>query len=310
MSEAAEGEAIRARLQPLLASAAEVIIARPGDPTAAVPFGLSRLRTEADVADEFRSNASKHLNQIAAHDVIPFDYGHSPDEGESMDLKVANFDYPDLVDKLLVPDSLPVFDPGDEDDVAFYCVRFRKGDMSVGFLKQVNAVQLGKRNWIATALLGDRIAKLEAEVLTFAPGVDIVLEPLALLVANASAFRGLFRGADAVAAAVSKQVEKLTASVPIANAGDFEQACRRDPKMMSKLARVMKKPYLPSMTPQVLRRLVKDYKLPPDLVTADGKLVHDSSPQRRWLILRILDDAYVESGVTKLRYAANSKRQL
>jgi hypothetical protein len=304
----APGATIKARLQPALAGPITLVIGIWGDAAAANPFSLNRLRTTPGVAQEFRASGLRHLDDMAKNEVIDFDAGHLPDEGETMELPIAKFEYPDFVDTLFDP-NLPAFNP-EEEDVAFHCFVVRQGDVMAGFLKHVTAVRLAKRNLIATLLTGDRIERLESEVLTFSPRVDLVVEPQTLWVSNAAAFRSLFRGAGALARAVGSQVAAVSGAVPIANATDFEQACRSDPRMMAKLARVASKPYLSLLTPTVLRRVVKEYHLPKDLLTAEGKLVHDNSPKRRWLILRILDDAYVESLATKMRYAANSKRQI
>ena len=305
---ASAGGTIKARLELLLAAPIKLVIGVWGDPAAANPFTLYRLRTTPEVAQDFRASGLRHTEHIAKNEVIGFDAGHLPDEGETMQLPLAKFEYPDFVAAMFDP-NLPAFDP-EAEGVAFHCFVVQQGIRKAGFLRQVAAVRLARRNLIATLLTGDRVEKLESEVLTFSAGVDLVIEPQTIWVSNAAAFRSLFRGATALATAVGSQVATVTGAVPIANVAEFEQACRDDPRMMAKLARVASKPYLSLLTPAVLRRVIKEYHLPPDLLTHDAKLVHANSPQRRWMILRILDDAYVESLATKMRYAANSKRQV
>jgi hypothetical protein len=302
------GETIKARLEPALAASITLVIGVWGDSAAPNPFTLHRLRTTPEVAQDFRSSGLRHIEHIAKNEVIDFDAGHLPDEGETMELPIGQFEYPHFVNAVFDP-NLPAFDP-EAEDIAFHCFAVHDGATRAAFLRQVSGVRLAKRNLIATLLTGDRVESLESEVLTFSPGVDLVIEPQTLWVSNAAAFRSLFRGASALATAIGSQVAAVARAVPIANIADFEQACRDDPRMMAKLARVASKPHLSLLTPPVLRRVIKEYHLPGDLLTHDGKLVHANSPQRRWMILRILDDAYVQSLATKMRYAANSKRQV
>jgi hypothetical protein len=77
--------------------------------------------------------------------------------------------------------------------------------------------------------------------------------------------------------------------------------------MMAKLANVARRPYLANLTADRIRQVIERYHLAPEVLNAEGKLVHDSTPKRRWLILRILDDSYLESLMTNLHYEANSK---
>jgi len=57
-----------------------------------------------------------------------------------------------------------------------------------------------------------------------------------------------------------------------------------------------------------LKKTIQNFNLKVEVVNVDGaeKLVFD--PKNRWAILNLLDDAYLGSSMTGIKYEANSKR--
>jgi hypothetical protein len=304
------GALIQARIEPALASPIQIVIGMRGDENAPVPFDLRRLRIGQGVAAEFRSAGRMHLEDLAASQVRAFAPGYVPDPGgppEVLELARANFDYPPLIDAMLNPGILPPFTLAEAKNIAFHCFVVRQGDLRAGFLKKAGGILLARKGGISGFLVEDRIERLDTEVLTFSPTVDIVIEPDVFWISNVATYRSLFRKSQALLAAISVNVQAVAQVVPIANADQFEEACRRDPGMMAKLAEVSAKPYLDSITPQAIRAVIDGYHLPEDVLDADGRLVHANSPKRRWLILKILDDSYLQSTMTQVHYEVNSK---
>jgi hypothetical protein len=54
---------------------------------------------------------------------------------------------------------------------------------------------------------------------------------------------------------------------------------------------------------------IRENELPIVSVMEDGveKLVFDPEPSRRWILLKLLDDDYLTSVMTELKYEVNSK---
>lgn len=73
---------------------------------------------------------------------------------------------------------------------------------------------------------------------------------------------------------------------------------------MRKLRRITESGYLDQITPAKIERLVADYKLSSGVISG-GKLKFD--PTDRWLLLKVLDDDFLTSGLTDRRYEVNSK---
>jgi hypothetical protein len=306
------GAAIQQRVQPALQGPIEVVIGMWGDAANPVPFALKRLNVAQQVAAEFRTAAQRHLEILASSAVIPFAPGYTPDPNgaaEVLELPRAAFDYPQLIDAVLNPGPLPLFIPGHDKNIAFHCFVVRVGNIRAGFLRRAGGVLLARKG-ISGLLVEGRIESLQADVLTFSPAVDILLEPETLWISNVAAHRVLFRNSQVLLNAISANAAAIAAVVPIANLNEFEEACRRDPRMMAKLAHVSTRAYLQNLTPQAIAAVVQTYNLPAGVLNAAGELVHDNSPTRRWLILKVLDDSYLESSMTQEHYEVNSKLEV
>jgi hypothetical protein len=63
---------------------------------------------------------------------------------------------------------------------------------------------------------------------------------------------------------------------------------------------------------QDIRRTIDAFKLDVQVVHEDGqdKLLFEANPNKRWLILKLLDDDYLGSIMTNEKYEVNSKSRL
>jgi len=83
-------------------------------------------------------------------------------------------------------------------------------------------------------------------------------------------------------------------------------------QMMSKLAEIARKPYLERVTMLDIRRAIEAFHLDVQIVNENGqeKLLFEANPNKRWLILKLLDDSYLGSIMTNEKYEVNSKSRL
>ena len=82
--------------------------------------------------------------------------------------------------------------------------------------------------------------------------------------------------------------------------------------MVSKLAQIARKPYLNTVTMEDIKRTIAAFRLDVQIVVVDGQeqLLFEETPNKRWLILKLLDDAYLGSIMTNRLYEANSKSDI
>ena len=83
-------------------------------------------------------------------------------------------------------------------------------------------------------------------------------------------------------------------------------------QMMAKLAQIAKKPYLNRVTMQDIRRTINEFHLDVQIVEENGqeRLLFEANPNKRWIILKMLDDDYLGSVMTNQKYEVNSKSAL
>ena len=81
--------------------------------------------------------------------------------------------------------------------------------------------------------------------------------------------------------------------------------------MLSKLASIAQKPYLQNLNIENVKQIIAEFELDIDTADVNGteSLVFDSHPQRRWEILKLLDDDFLSSTMTELKYEVNSKQR-
>ncbi len=110
----------------------------------------------------------------------------------------------------------------------------------------------------------------------------------------------------------TETLKLVTTQIPIKNQEAFEKACTTQLSMMEKLSRIAKNPYLKSLTLADIQRTIREFKLDIEVVgkNQEAQLVFDPHPQKRWLILKLLDDDYLDSTLTRKRYEVNSKRPI
>jgi len=76
------------------------------------------------------------------------------------------------------------------------------------------------------------------------------------------------------------------------------------------LKNIASKSYLSKITIDHIKKVIDHNKLPVQIVNEDGKekLVYD--PKNKWVILNLLDDNYLWSMLTEIKYEVTGKQEL
>ena len=133
-----------------------------------------------------------------------------------------------------------------------------------------------------------------------------------LYIRNVSAFQSIFKYFEQLRAKADETVDAVSELIAISNLDDFRAACTSQMQMMSKLAQIARQPYLSRVTMADIRRTIDAFELQVEIVRDKGedKLLFEQSPQKRWLILKLLDDDFLGSVMTNEKYEVNSKSVL
>lgn len=164
---------------------------------------------------------------------------------------------------------------------------------------------------------GDHFTRLTDEPLVIDRALRLVSVDGAVVMRTSTAYQQIFGTPPELRAQAEKAYAASFGTLPIAGGDRLAAACRTDPNMMRKLVSIQAKleqpGYAAALTMPNLVAFVRANQIAVQIEDPDGptpRLVFDSGPQRRWDLLKLLDDDFLRSDLTQLRYEANSKTQL
>ena len=153
--------------------------------------------------------------------------------------------------------------------------------------------------------------KIARKIFLFDSDVDCAAWSDYVFIFNVHQYHLMFQYFEALRRKSRKTLATVLQRVPIINKDEFEKACDSFP-IMVKLASIAAQPYFGSLTLDALEKAIKRFKLDIEISTHKGErgLRFDSSPEKRWNILKLLDDGYLTSTMTRVDYRVNSKARL
>lgn len=245
--------------------------------------------------------------------------GRKPDDHE---VAVSNLDeLPELVPLTgqLGTLDLPLFDPDSDaaKDLQFYVASLRiDGGQTVHLLRSMTIRKRLKRsNKLAVIFTGAAFDTLESDPLLFDPAFDAMIVDETILLFRLRDFDRALGVLEQTRAAARDTLTSITANLRIRNFDELEEAATSDINMIAKLRSVARRmdddpAYAQAMTMEKIAPFARDRPDLKDILEGpegEEEFVFHRDPQRRWRILKLLDDDYLHSEVTDLDYEANSK---
>jgi len=260
--------------------------------------------------DPFREAARSAVGAIDR--LTPFTPGYAPERGESLVVRLA--DHPALleaVDRAEAVEDLPIF-RGEPAFVAhlraFATVLSLDGQRATFFRRMSPRKELQRSGLVALLLTKHGFNKVNDRLFLFDQDVDFFAWHGHLHIVNVSALNGLVPSFEVVVERVRDTLRRVAPFV--ANGPAFEGAALAQPQMRSKLMQIAARPYLDRLTMRELKDQIERRGLAVEVERGpDGRerLVFDPARETRWLILKLLDDDYLDSAMTDERYEVNSK---
>lgn len=154
--------------------------------------------------------------------------------------------------------------------------------------------------------------RVKQKIFLFDDGVDCFSWNGYLFIKGVPAFQRIFGYFDALIQKAEQTIRSVVTRVSISNINNFTNACKTNPRMLAKLAQIAEKSYLKRVTMTDIKSVIADFGVDVKIIKERGieKLVFEGSPAKRWNILKLLDDDYLNSMMTKLTYESNSKTQV
>jgi hypothetical protein len=186
------------------------------------------------------------------------------------------------------------------------------GRQAVLFRSYSPKKELSRRPGFALMLQRGSYDRLTRKVFLFDEDVDCFAWDQIMFVRNVAAFQRIFKYFEQLREKAAATVDAVMERVPIGNGAAFKAACTEQLPMMAKLAQIASKPYLPRIRMTDIRRAIEEFTLDIKIVEEAGaeKLLFESEPRKRWLILKLLDDDFLGSVMSREKYEVNSKVSL
>jgi Kiwa protein KwaB-like len=264
----------------------------------------------ADAAAQFfRRVVNRAVEGATASRLVAFDPVYKADSGQVEWLELAGVAAVELAVDRHRSSTAP-FDARDDG----YLRRLQYWTASLGgeafFFRAFSAAaELGRKRGEALVLRGGTFRTLTERVFLFDENVDCVVYGGVIFVLRSRDYRRIFEQLDALRLEARTAAEEVEQRVPVVNADDFVAACSTDSRLAEKVLAVRKRPYYDQLSVALLEPVIRDFGLHVETVDDGGtrKLVFDARPERRFLILKLLDDDYLMSTMTERRYEVNSK---
>jgi len=286
------------------------------------PPGIQRLNITEEVADDFRVMATNRLESLLSAvktgdaTVVDLDQGYSPGADE---IDYTHTDANEHVTTVLKgipkqPSTAPLFKDADDflSTVSFYCIVFQPsatGDPVLLFRAYSAQKELSRSRFFAIFLADGQYDRIRTPTFLFDYEFDCLAYGKHMYIFSRTGFQRIFRYFEHLNKIANACLAVVKKAIPIANFDAFAESCRSHLQKLSKLKNISEKPYLKYVTMNDIVRTIKKYKLNVKVKATSGKKMLVFDPSDRWVILKLLDDDYLGSTMTKLNYEANSKRR-
>jgi hypothetical protein len=246
--------------------------------------------------------------------LISYSPEYKPENYDVEWIKISDNEFiKNIIDSIPTPSNIPLTDNNldfingltfyilvleDQSGIKYYYFRIYKPNKVIECSKNIFIKKVGQ--------IYERMIE---PVYQFDKYYDVVLNNDHLFIFNKNNFHNIFKYYQEILQMAEETLNKVITIIPIENFDVFRESCLKNSNKLSKLRNIANKAYLETITMEDMKRVIASHGLEIDIANNNGteKLVYNSSNQ--WGILNLLEDCYLNSGMTGLNYEANSKRE-
>jgi hypothetical protein len=246
------------------------------------------LRAGGQVTDAMRGYAQESLDAITSGQGHPY----NPDDEQDEDAAFLTASQDELLDtalleQLRIGSSLPLIGADElrKRTLALYALLIGNDpDSRAIFVRKGNPVSLATKSVVA--VFDDTLTRVTRPILAFDSTFDVILLGSSVWILNQKNFEGLFKESEAVLARTSEWVDQLSQVLPIADDGRewLASRLRQNSVMRRKIHSILRSPYLPRLTPDILRARMAAHGLIPGDLMKDGSLVFNKDTEKDLLL--------------------------
>ena len=280
---------------------------------------FERLSITDDLAAQFRSAIAGTLQEIGQEleegetVVVPYNPGSNPDIHETEFVDLANEErLREQLAGLGAPGELPVFDGAARGITAlrFYTVTATAERASPLHVLRTysHRKELSRSKTLAAVFRDGHYDKLREPIFLFDGRADCLTLGDFLFIRQRDNFQRIFRYFEQLATAGQTTLEALREKLPIRNFDALSAACLRSPRMLAKLRGLANLHVFEKLSMAGVKATIRDYELPIEVATGnDGEeVVFDE--EHKWAFIRLIEDGYMRSELTQVRYEVTGKR--
>jgi hypothetical protein len=260
---------------------------------------LQRITLGADLQQRFQRIATDGVT--GQFRLLEYEPGYKPDSDEVLWIDLDDSErIGQVVSRVAAFQDLPLFE-GNRDEfleyLKYYVIFARVSPRRhvTLFRATSDKLILGHGSKIGAMFRDGSYDTVEETVFLFDRNIDCWSDGSYMFIKNVSNFERIFGFYEQLQGLAQQTVTTVLDRIPIANADAFRAACTTQRKFMTKLAAIASRPYFANITMNALRRTVRDHELDIEIVRNGGRdqLQFDPDPSRRWTLLKLLDDDYL-----------------
>jgi len=186
----------------------------------------------------------------------------------------------------------------------------KRGKPIYFFRSYTQKKELHRSPFIGAMLVKGHFDTVKNPLFLFDCNVDCMSRGNQMFIFSKDKFQKIFQFFEMLLASATATLAAIKTQVPISNFEDFEQSCQGHVQKLAKLNSIAQKPYFTKLSMARIKRVIKEFDLAIKTTKLGGKEMLLFEPSDKWAILHLLDDYYLGSSMTGLKYGANSKRIL
>jgi hypothetical protein len=267
------------------------------------------VKAGGDVTEALREHAKAAIDKITNRQGRPY----NPDDEQADECPFLTTDRSELLDTALLEQlnrgaSLPLATSDEirKQTLALYALLIgNEPDSRITFVRRGNPVRLATKSIVG--VFDQTLTRVRQPILAFDSSFDVVFRGNAVWVMNQKNFEALFKESDAVLAKTAEWAESLNGFLPMADDSQewLAKRLRQNSVMRRKVQSILRSPYLPTLTPELLRQKMKAHGLSPENLMKDDALVFSKDTEQD--ILLFLNEDLWTGDFSGERYAAARK---
>lgn len=276
---------------------------------------FQRLNIHEDLGADLTRIPERLARRVEDASLHEYEPGFRPEKHELAYLPVEQHpSVQQIIDSLAAVGDLQLFEARDEviEHLRSYVLTLQGEDDRTAYLFRSTSpkFELGRKVRFAMIFADGTYNKLDEKVFMLDEEVDCFYCDGYLYIQSVYQFQRIFSFFEQLRDRAAQTLNTVLQNVPVKNADDFRQATGQL-QMMSKLASIASRPYITTLSFETTKDIINEFGLDiPVEIDDDGqeKLVFEQNADKRWNILKLLDDDYLTSRMTTLKYEVNSKR--